>query len=280
MQAGQSFSKQDYLWFSIAAVAFVGAVYLLALVFPFGPDWTETYYGAADKLLHGHNPHTFPHPLLNPVWVLLPMLPLALLPMAVGGAVFLLVSLIGFALAAVRWGAKPVGMGLFVLSPPVVHCLLNGNIDWIPILGATLPPQIGLFLVISKPQIGGAVVIFWLVEAWRNGKYQAVFRIFAPVIIAYLATFVLFGFWPQVWSKNTEQWWNASLFPYSLPLGIFLLYWSLRTRNIRYALPATVFMSPYIMFHSWSAALVMLTKRPWLLLAVIVAIWFIIIIRL
>jgi hypothetical protein len=255
-------------------------IVVLALYFPFGPDWRMTYHRAANELLAGRNPHDLPHPrFLNPVWILLPILPLEPLPMRVGGAIFLMMSLGGFALAAYRLGAKPVAMGAFVASPPVLHCLLNGNIDWIPLVGVTLPPQIGLFFISAKPQIGITVALFWLVESWRKGRAKEVARVFAPVIVALLITFVLFGFWVQKWTEQPEQWWNASLFPWSVPFGLYCMARAIRQREIKYALPAGPSLSPYVIFHSWSAAVIAVVSRDRWTLAVSAALWVLIVLR-
>ena len=175
------------------------------------------------------------NPLRNPAWILVPLLPLAVLPVKIGGAIFLLMSISGFAYAAYRLGASPRAMGAFIASPPVLHCLLNGNVDWIPLVGATLSPQIGLFLVVAKPQIGMTIALFWLIEAWRKGGVREVVRVFTPVTVAFLITFALFGFWVRSWTDNLGQWWNASLFPWSVPVGLYLMVRAIREREIKYA---------------------------------------------
>ena len=124
-----------------------------------------------------------------------PLVPMALLPLEVGRAVLLLVSLISFAYTAWRLGAGRLGVTAFTLSPPVMHCLLNANMEWMPLLGFILPPRIGLFLIAVKPQTGFAVGIFWLFAAWRKGGWREVVRTFAPVTLAMLLSFVLYGPW-------------------------------------------------------------------------------------
>ncbi len=261
---------------AIVAVVMVAA---LALYFPFGPDWRDWYYPASRELLSGGNPHDLANPLRNPAWILVPLLPLAVLPVKIGGAIFLLMSISGFAYAAYRLGASPRAMGSFIASPPVLHCLLNGNVDWIPLVGATLSPQIGLFLVVAKPQIGMTIALFWLIEAWRKGGVREVVRVFAPVTVAFLITFALFGFWVRSWTDNLGQWWNASLFPWSVPVGLYLMVRAIREREIKYALPAGPALSPYVLFHSWSAAAIAVVSSDRWALAVCLGLWVLILLR-
>jgi hypothetical protein len=277
-----AFAKRQVDW---RLVVLGGAVIVilaaaLASVFPFGPDWREVYYRAIKDLLAGRNPHETVQPrFLNPTWILLPMLPLGALPIAWGGAIFFLASVMSFAYAAYKLGASPLAMGAFVFSPPVVHCLLNGNVDWIPLLGVVLPPQIGLFLVTAKPQIGVTVSLFWLVEAWRKGRAREVARVFGPVIVAFGVTFVIFGFWPRMWLDQPEQWWNASLFPWSVPFGLWWIAQALRKREIKYALPAGPALSPYVIFHTWSAAVISVVSSERATLALSAGLWVLVLLR-
>ena len=215
--------KNPLLWIAIplGILGLVVAVVLIAQSFPFGPDWTDTFRPAAREMIRGGNPHELPPPrFLNATWALLPLVPLTLFSVEIGGAIFLLMSITGFAVAAYRVGASPIALAVFLISPPVMHSILNGNIDWMPLLGFTLAPQIGLFFVVIKPQIGVAIAAFWLVECWRAGGFKEVMRVFAPVSIALLITFALYGLWPLKWQEQPEQWWNASLFPLDASVGL------------------------------------------------------------
>lgn len=123
----------------------VAAVWAGARYLPPGIDWRDTYRPAARALLSGKSPYTVDIYFAAP-WALLPLIPFALLPETIGRAVLLLVGLIAFAFTARRLGAKPLSMTAFLLSPPVLHCLLNSNIEWLPLLGAVLPPPRGPLL--------------------------------------------------------------------------------------------------------------------------------------
>ena len=292
-------------WLVVVALALaaVAIVVGMAAVLPPGVDWDKTFYPAARQALSLRNPYSAggPYgspwgwlPLLplgdstasaanmfyNPPWTLLPLLPLALLPPNVGRAAHLLLSLLAFGYAAYKLGAKPLALGAFLASPPVLHCLLNANVDWMPVLGFVLPPQLGLFFVVIKPQLGSAVVLFWLVESWRKGGFKETLRVFAPVSLAYALSYLVFGYSPLGFNQDTlGLWWNASLWPMSIPVGLGLLAAALRKREIRYAMGAAPCLSPYVLFHSWSGALVAIVANQFETLAVVAGLWALVLLR-
>ena len=253
----------------------------MSVYLPPGVDWHNTFRPAARELLLARNPYKI-EGFFYATWALLPIVPIALLPENVGRAVFLLVSMLAFGFTAYRLGAKPVALLAFLLSPPVIHCLLNANIDWMPVLGFVLPPQIGLFFVVIKPQVGFAVGLFWLVEAWRKGGLREVVRVFGPVTAGLLASFIIFrsaGFWPLRFSHTLTFWWNASLWPMSIPVGLALLVAAIRKRRIEYAMGAAPCLSPYVLFHSWSGALVSIVSLEAETVAAVIGLWVLVIIR-
>lgn len=261
----------------------VGLIAAIAVTMPYGIDWHDTYRPAALELLALRSPYTV-EGFFHPLWCLLPYVPFAWLPENVGRAINLLLSLAGFGYVAYRLGAKPLALAAFLVSPPVLHCLLNANIDWIPLLGVVLPPQLGLFLVVVKPQVGFGVALFWLVEAWRKGgspggRVREVLRVFGPVTAALLVTFALFGLWPLRYGRTLTFWWNASLWPMSIPVGLALLAAALRRRRLEYALAASPCLSPYVLFHSWAGALVALVSNQFEFVAAVVGLWALVIIQ-
>ena len=282
---------------SIANSRFIKYGALVALFFLFwyltmtivpeglGIDWRLTYRPAAVALMHGQNPYdpsVSPEaPFFAAPWGLLPLLALALLPVEVGRAGVMLIGILTFAFTAYRLGAKPISMAIFLLSPPVIHTLLNANIEWLPILGFAFPPSIGLFLITIKPQTGFAVGIFWLFDAWRKGGLRQVVHDFAPVTIAFLLSFLLYGFWPLnmfgVIKYGTQI--NSSLWPMSIPIGLVLLTTSLQSQDVKYAMTASPFLSPYVLFHAWSSAVIALIQNPLQLSSAVIGLWILVAIR-
>src|SRR5690554_118365 len=193
---------RDVWRYSLVAVLIAVIVAAVAVYLPAPVDWRTAFRPAARAMLLTGDPYQV-EGFFNPPWTVLPMIPLAFLPEQVGAAIMFVAGLAGFAFAAHRLGADPLVLGAFILSPPVVHSLLNGNIDWLPLIG----------FVLVKPQMGAAVAVFWLVEAWREGGWREVVRVFWPVVAALAVSFVLYGLWPLRSGQEVGLWWNASLWP-------------------------------------------------------------------
>ncbi len=75
------------------------------------------------------------------------------------------------------------------------------------------------------------------------------------------------------------QTFNASLWPVSLPVGLTLIVAAIRRRNIKFAMPASPCFSPYVLFHSWSAALVALSAQTTEMVTAVIGLWILVIIR-
>lgn len=266
-------------WLLIIGLA-LGLAGGVAWAMPFGIDWHLTFRPAALAVWGGRSPYSVDIFGLAP-WGIVPFLPFALLPENIGRGALFVLSLGVFAWTAYRLGAKPLALGAFLFSPPVLNDLLNTNANWLVLLGFTLPPQLGLFFVLIKPQVGAGVAVFWLAEAWRKGGWRETVRVFGPVALALGLSFLFFGFWParSLHVFTTSQTWNASLWPASLPVGVVLLVAALRQRQIRYAFGAAPCLSPYVLFHAWSGALLALAPAQVEMLAGVAGLWALVLIR-
>ncbi len=268
--------RQQILLIILLGVVAVALTLVISPLLPAGVDWRLAFRPAAREMLSGHSPYLVSG-FFNPPWTLLPMLPLALLPEALGRAFFLVMNLILFVYVAYRLGATAITMLFFLLSPPVLHSLLNGNIDAFVLLGFVLPPPIALFFLSIKPQIGAGVALFFLVEAWRAGKLRGVIKTFAPVSAAWLVSFLLYGWWIGDWGQEVELWWNASLWPLSIPVGLALLVAAVRLRRKEFAMAAAPCLSPYVLLHAWVGALAALMTLPAEMIAAVIGLWIIVV---
>jgi len=276
-----------YIIYFVVFIILLGFGYLIMIIVPsgLGIDWRLTYRPATIAFMHGqtpYNPDLAPEaPFFAAPWGLIPLLPLALLSVEAGRAGVMLIGILAFAFTAYRLGAKPLSMAIFLLSPPVLHTILNANIEWLPVLGFAFPPSIGLFFITIKPQTGFAVGIFWFFEAWRKGGLKQVIQDFAPITIAFLLSFILYGFWPlsmfgvMRYGVNI----NSSLWPMSIPIGLVLLTASIQSQKIKYAMSASPFLSPYVLFHAWSSAVIALIKDPRQLFSAVIGLWILVAIR-
>ncbi len=255
---------------------------LLSPVLPVALDWTQTYRPATLALLQGQDPYAVEvapaAPFFAAPWSLLPLVPLALLPSHVGRALLLFTSLVTLVVSARKLGARPIALAAFLVAPPVVYGLILGNIEWMPLLGFVLPPQIGLLFIAVKPQTGFAVAIFWLIEAWRTGGWRKTVETFAPVTVVLLLSFVIFGLWPLKFRSifGIAKDFNASLWPWSIPAGLALMVVAIRKRNVKFAMPASPCLSPYALFHSWSSALIAASASDAAMVAIVALLWLIV----
>ena len=263
--------------------AFIGILALIVfgsmiLFLPPGIDWHGAFIPATKELIAGRSPFDV-YGYYNAPWVLIPFIPLIFLPEPLSRAIIAFATLVSYGYTAYRLGAKLPAFALILISPPVMHNVLTGNVDWLVVLGFIMPPQIGLFFLAIKPQIGSAVALFWLVETWRLKGFKEVIKIFAPVTIALIFTFILYGFWPVHFQEFSTFTWNASLWPMSIPVGLALIAASLRKRRIHYAIGASPCLTPYLTLHSWSSALLALAPSLPELAGAVIGLWILIGIR-
>jgi hypothetical protein len=100
-----------------------------------------------------------------------------------------------------------------------------------------------------KPQIGAAVAVFWMVEAWRVGGWRKALYTFAPVTIAFALSFIVYGNWI---ASGVLLHSSAQIFPYGVPLGLLTLAVAIYFRRIELSMCAGVLLSPYVNAFSWS----------------------------
>ncbi len=247
--------KAKILILIILSLLFILLFYILTL-FPPGGDWLAVWQPSTRSLLTGHNPYNEPH-IFNPPWAFAVLIPPALLPAAQGSALFALIGAAGYLAAIYRLKARPLALAFLVATPGFLAALLNPNFDWAVALGYTLPPQIGLFFVLIKPQISAPLVIFWLIDTWRTGGLRKVIWVFAPVTIAFGLSFLLFGNWLQHMGGAISKLSNtANVWPWGILAGSVLLSISLRQRKANLALIAGPFFSPYLAPYSWLPAMI------------------------
>lgn len=272
-----SFHLHPWQW-GIALFLCLLLVVGMTFVLPSAIDFHSYFRPAALAVLHGHSPYDTPG-FFNAPWAILPILPLALLPESLGRAVLAVAAFLTYGYTAYRLGGKPLAVTFFLLSPTVVHDLLNGNLDWLTMLGFVLPRPIGLFFLAVKPQIGAVVGLFWLIEAWREGGWKRVVHDFWPFASALGLSFIIFGIWPLRFQANLTMWWNASLWPMSIPVGLALLTAAVHKRDQRLAMAAAPCLSPYLLLHSWGAALLAIIEQVPETIAAVAGLWILVAIR-
>lgn len=217
----------------------------------FAVDWQWIFRPAARMLLQGGNPYEVGG-FHNPIWVLPILAPFALLGDTVGTAVWFLFSALLFAYVAWRLGGSLIGSLAFLLSPLVTVCLYTANIEALVFLGLILPPPVGLFFVLLKPQMGIAIAAYWAYTILREHGWARLARTFAPVILALAANLLIYGRGLLELGQMRFLQWNASLFPWSVPFGLAILAVAAWKRRADIAAAASPMLSPYLSIGSWS----------------------------
>jgi len=252
-----------YLSYFLLLVLFALSVFLVYTYLPVDVDWSQggppaagvDYKGAFRpaliKLVSFESPYSVTA-FFNPPWVLIPLLPLAFVSPALGAAVMFVLNFACWIIVAARSRMNPLAFTVFILFSHMFTNSWNGNIEGIAALGFILPPPIGMFFVLAKPQFGAAVAIFWTVEAYRKGGLPAVTRVALPVLSAIALSVLVFSPWPLQGPSLVDVWWNSSVFPYGIPAGVILLGLTLWRRDIRFAIAASPFFAPYLTGHTWA----------------------------
>lgn len=274
MRIQSVFQKHGRLVLTIAGAVLFAETYFLLIRpgFIIPTDWTEAFRPAALAMLEGRSPYETLK-VFNPPWVFLPMIPLALLPVDLSSTAMFLLAFIGVAVAAYRLGAKTGNILIFLANPYTFFGASMGNIDWLIPLGAVLPPQIGLFLVLSKPQIGLGVAIFWLIEAYQSGGIKQVIRIFWPVTLATVISVVMYGFYLLQGLQLVDAWCNFSLWPYAIPIGLALIIYAVQNKNLLSAVASGAFLSPYLTPQSLAIPIFGTIKNRAVLIGVVIGSW-------
>jgi hypothetical protein len=259
--------------------------YVLSTSLPdLGYDWTHTYRPAALAMAHGESPYTVDIYYAAP-WAVLPLIPFALLPEKLGIAAIFLLGLFAFAYVAYTLNPKPAVIILFMLSAPVVGCLIWGNIEWMPLLGLVLPAPIGLIFAVIKPQVGIGLIIYWFFHLMKTQGLIGTIKAFLPVTIITLLSFWLYGFWPLRFqdtlnlSSSSDAQYNITLWPYGIFAGIWLLYKALQHQKAETAIAASPFLSPYTLQYTWVTVLASVAHAPMELLLVSIGLWIPVVLR-
>jgi hypothetical protein len=217
------------------------------------------FWEAAKALLGGASPYTVTG-FYNPAWSLIPFIPLTLFSFDVARVLYALLAGACFVIALARFKIRPLYIVIIALCSSLLWLnILFLNLDCLVLLGMTLPPPIGIWLVMLKPQMAIGVVTFWFLRRETRRWY-----IFAPVGVMLVVNYAVFGL-PK-FSLGGAQ---ANLFPLLIPVGLWLIVKAIQQSRINYAAPASAFLSAYYSLTSWIALAPLAMSRRWLLVVVI-----------
>lgn len=264
---------------SLVMAALICLVSLFAIawvVTQFISDWGMAFRPALWRWFRGDSPYIPERgfaPFANAPWILPILAPFALLTMRSGHAVILFVNLACYILLMKKLRATKLAAFAFLLSPSVITGLIGGQIDGMLSLGYILPPMLGALVILAKPQIGIGLLVYWAFKSWRRDGILGVMKIFLPSAIAIIVSVLLFPEWIPAMVDLPEIWWNTSLWPQAIPLGVALLYLAIKRNDSSLAVSSSVFFTPYLAWQGWFAGLIGLVQDGKLMLLVSVSMW-------
>ncbi len=132
--------------------------------------------------------------------------------------------------AAWRMGARKYILAAYLLMPFTLYNGLNVNLDWLVAFGFLLPPQLGLFLVLLKPQLGIGIAMYWFVLAFRKGGVKEIFLVFGPVTFSLLLSIIIFG--PYFLNAKSLFWQGIQpIWFLGIPVAVVLLFEAIRNKK-------------------------------------------------
>lgn len=223
---------------------------------PYAIDWSNSFVPAVTLWLNGLDPYTAV--FFNAPWLLPLVAPFVILG-DLGRILFLLCAVASFGFTAYRLGAKPIALAAFLLCPFVFNSLAWGNVEWLAILGLAIPGPVGLLLLAIKPQMSVCVILFWIIETWYKDRWSGLIKLLAFPAIVGILSLVLFGPWfVKMFSYQATL--ELSLFPWSIPIGVYLFIASLRYHSIYYAIAASPMFFPSVTPQVWLVAFLALAS--------------------
>ena len=250
--------------------ASIGIIFSIYHFLPVGQDW-KGIRNATFEMLAGRSP--FVDNIYNPPWVLMLLLPAAILPVKLGAALLSFLNLAVYGFAALRFGKSPWLAALLLITTAMFRQMIDPNLEFLVVLGLLLPPPLGIFLVLAKPQLGAFVAIFWVIEAWREGGPRQTVRLLAPITLVTLATIAMYGWWPLHGFGLIGSFQNVSMWPTSIIIGIPLIVYAIQTRQMNLALLSTLFLAPYYGVYSIHVPLLGLLPRRIITLSAVIGFW-------
>lgn len=129
-----------------------------------------------------------------------------------------------------------------MLSPIGYRLITTGQTDAIILASIFLPAGFDL-LLFWKPQV--IAHAFWVRGVEKPKIY------FVSGIVLFAVSLLFWGLWP--WAifqfgktKLIGGWWNFSLWPYSIPIGLLMVYLSIKKKDVGYGIIASPLLFPYV----------------------------------
>ena len=229
---------------AIICAALVFTVLIFSLLPVTFMDWMDSFRPTAVELETPYGPGIF-----NPPWLFVILHPLTWLDPRLGASLLIVASLVIIS----AYVKAPKKLLLVACSAPLIALVTLGQIDGLIILGLMLPAEIGLVWLMMKPQ--GVFLV-----ALRRLSFRSVIIAGAVFVLSIL----IWGFWWQdvlLFRSLTDTGHNVSLFPYTILLGLPLIYLGLKRDSDALLCLASLCFSPYFMITSTLPAVAAIVRE-------------------
>lgn len=232
-------------------VIFCMSTILFFIIPPVAIDWLNTYHPIALHPLQPYSTNSF----VNAPWTAVIIYPLQMVSKNVGLVLNASITLVVFIILVISRNGKLLSIVLTMTSFPVLSGISNGALEWIPALGFLFQDGIGMLFLLTKPQSGLLGGLDW----YLRSKNKKLFLIIPAVTT--MLSLLIWPDWPSQLMANLQthevglRGRNISLFPWTIPIGIALIYYIIKKRPENGELLgvlATSTLTPYTAFQSYS----------------------------
>jgi hypothetical protein len=226
----------------------------LAQFYPIGDDWFYTYNLAVKNFFQ-----PYAHSDLAGFPWLLVALPHGILPLEWGNAINLVIYLLVLLALIHKYDGGVFAMFLTFTSLITIEASRTNNADWVPAIFLLMPSQWTLPFLLAKPQILGAAALIW----WKRQHFN--WRLLIPSLVVIALSFVIWGWWVtpmlQKGAFVATEIWNYAVFPFGIPMGLYILYCAYRQDDEVLAACATPFFVPYFAVYSLAPLMAVVSSR-------------------
>ncbi len=236
-------------------LVFIIAVLLSTIIAIIIPDYANDFtcfYEAGSKIASLKSPYTV-ECYYNPIWVALLFSPLSLFTREIAYRIYAAILFGSYIFILWKISEQHLYITLIACFSPFIFITMQyGNIDWLVLLGLIVPKYLGIWLVLSKPQMGFALIIVWAWNIYKEKGVQTLLTKFTPVALGFFISLLLGMRLPNPGALSS---WSADIWPYGLLIGIPTLVFAIQKKDGYLALGTAPFLTPYIGAPSWAVIL-------------------------
>jgi hypothetical protein len=236
-----------------AVVVFVGSLFL----FPEGGfDWRNDIGPGARNWW----PSPWDEGLILAPWGAVLLSPLGGLPDRIATALTNSLSVILFALVARKFGGPDWIAIPVLISPPGYWLFYNGQTEWLVLVGLLFFNGLDVAFLMLKPQVALGAFLPRLKRAGDQWKQYIL-----PGVLIFAISLLIWPLWPlkmsEIFPVLTSGSWNSALWPWGLPIGGFLIWYSWKSADDRWGVAATPFLFPYINLPNYLGLMIALASK-------------------